>query len=54
MVTSEQLIQCPFCGFWWSGKNPFAKPFILGDGTVESEAYQCPCGAWWYEGMPDV
>jgi hypothetical protein len=41
-------VQCPFCGTDWA-ESAFRVDFL-----PLLEAYECDCGAWWYEGMEDV
>jgi hypothetical protein len=63
---NRQEVRCPFCGSHWTVGElmqdatelyPFeASNETYGPGgapcTIGGE-YQCVCGAWFYEGMPD-
>lgn len=55
--------KCPFCGAGFSPRAIMVSDErFIDNGTSPDEedywefveAYQCYCGAWWYEGMPDV
>jgi hypothetical protein len=40
-----KTVKCPFCG-WRCGN--------IAEETPVLEAYECTCGAWAWEMMPDV
>lgn len=42
------MIACPFCG-----KAHTSTAWAAPDFDNGLEPFECLCGAWWYEGMPD-
>jgi len=42
------VVQCPFCKQDWNQET-----LEMDDMSGRLEAYECDCGAWWYEGMED-